>query len=262
MSVLATTGTVVAPGEVLYSEPLDSSSSSEAVVPGQGTYVRLVESAAASGAVERHVVALRLGLAQWDGTLVCVYPKAGATAPPLVADAAATTPPPAVDAAVAVASSSPRAATAMFGPRPGDTVHLRVTRLMRMAAAGEIIAINSAWSSGGGTLGRQEAFRGVVRVEDIRPFRPTKDSLHPPSPAEAFQPGDVVLAEVISQSDVRQYQLSTLPARCGVVEASVSVGEHGSEARRRLELIPGRRDAMACPADGAVHSRWTPLIEL
>jgi len=140
----------------------------------------------------------------------------------------------------------------VFGPRPGDTVHLRVTRVTHLVAFGEIIAINAAWCANSGGAGGGGAFRGVLRVEDIRPFRPSKEQLTPPPPSQAFASGDVVVAEVLSQSDVRQYQLSTFGEHCGVVESV--------QDRVKLMHLPGRRDAMMSPADGTVFARWCPLL--
>lgn len=258
MAALVNTGTVVAPGEVLYAEAVELGArvAAEAVVPGPGTYARLVETASGSGA-ERHVVALRLGVAQWDGAMISVY-TAGITSKSAKTEAHTSL----LDMEEEGNSPAVTTSRTVFGPRPGDLVHMRVTRLTRLGAGGEIVAINGVWCAGSGTLGRQEAFRGVIRQEDIRPFKPTKDQLQAPPPSQAFQAGDVVVAEVISQSDVRQYQLSTLAPRCGVVESVVTTGSYGEGTRRRLEHIPGRRDAMVCPVSGAVLPRWTPLLEL
>lgn len=64
-----------------------------------------------------------------------------------------------------------------------------------------------------------------------------------------------MIAEVLSQSDVRQYQLSTIKPFCGVVEARAT--SDGSV----LEHIPRRRDAMVSVRNYAVHPRWCPLIK-
>ncbi|ORC89117.1 putative exosome component CSL4 [Trypanosoma theileri] len=172
----------------------------------------------------RRVVASRLGVVQWaaDGGEVAVLQ------PPANSNSAA----------------------AAVGPRPGAVVLVRVARVGRVGAHGEIIAVDGGWCGGG--------FRGVVRLEDIRPFRPSKNQLTPPPPAAAFQAGDVIAAVVISQSDVRQYQLSTIPEECGVLEATITVNNKVT----RLLHIPGRRDAMYNPEDNTVHHRWCPLIPL
>ncbi|KAH9593416.1 hypothetical protein LSM04_004186 [Trypanosoma melophagium] len=179
---------------------------------GDGCFVR-----------RRRVVASRLGVVQWaadGGEVAVLQPPSG--------------------------SSS----AAAVGPRPGAAVLVRVARVGRVGAHGEIVAVDGGWCAGG--------FRGVVRLEDIRPFRPSKTQLTPPPPAAAFQAGDVIAAVVLSQSDVRQYQLSTIPEECGVVEATIKV----NNKMIRLLHIPGRRDAMYNPEDSTVHHRWCPLIPL
>lgn len=175
------------------------------------------------------------------------------------------------------------AAASTLGPRQQDIVHLRITRITRTLAVGEIIAIHHQWcrhstalttTTGSTSSGASAAFRGVLRLEDIRPFRPTQGALHPPSPAVSFSPGDVVVAVVISQSDVRQYQLSTLGERCGVVQSVMHASEeenpsscsssicHGASLRCLLEHVPGRRDVMRHPLTGEIIPKWCPLIPL
>lgn len=171
----------------------------------------------------------------------------------------------------------------VVGPRAQDIVHVRITRITRTLAVGEIIAIRHQWcrhstslstTTATASTGVGAAFRGVLRMEDIRPFRPTRDVLHPPSPALSFSPGDVVIGVVISQSDARQYQLSTLGESCGVVQSvmrtnedesvassSSSAGE-GSTMRCLLEHVPGRRDVMRHPLTDQLIPKWCPLIPL
>lgn len=174
-------------------------------------------------------------------------------------------------------------ATSTLGPRQQDIVHLRITRITRTLAVGEIIAIHHQWcrhstslttTTGSTSGGASAAFRGVLRVEDIRPFRPMQGALQPPSPARSFSVGDVVIAVVVSQSDVRQYQLSTLDERCGVVQSVMRASEDenpsrcssgicdGTSLRCLLEHIPGRRDAMRHPLTGEMVPKWCPLIPL
>jgi exosome complex component CSL4 len=298
MPVVAGTGVRIAPGDVLFTSaaeadmPLskaDHSTTAEAeeeamaggeseVIPGEGCVVQYVEispessagerSATGPSRVRRCIVATRQGVAQWDGRLVSVF---AAVTPSSIASAAYQASPgqpvgynglPAgISSALGTAVRS-----AVLGPRPGDTVHLRVTRLNRLFAFGEIIAVNWRWCShrsataaAGNISG---IFKGVLRVEDIRPFRPTKDQLQPPAPTLAFALGDVVLAEVISQSDAHQYQLSTIGDTFGVVESHTSATEepHGSSEKLKLQHIPGRRDAMLVPSTGGVVPRWCPLL--
>lgn len=287
MPVVARTGCIVAPGDLLFQAAVSASSGVEedgAVVTGEGCRAYYAEvntdiSAAAaplqsgivgeqSTSIARVVLSTRFGVAQWDGRRVSVFPQSSTTA------ATAPTAAPAA-AAAAVASSvaekeeseEPMAIRcgAAMGPRPGDLVHVRIIRLTRLFAYGIIIAVNGQWrcSSGLSALGYSNAFKGVLRVEDIRPFRPTKDRLLPPPPSAAYQPGDVVVAEVVSQSDAHQYQLSTLSERCGVVESFVALGGEllgGDAAPTRLVPVPGRRDVMVVPKTGEVVPRWCPLI--
>ncbi|GET88828.1 Csl4p homologue, putative [Leishmania tarentolae] len=279
MPVILHTGARVAPGDAIFTSPagvttsqdsLEGAAAEEAeVVPGEGCVVQYVERCVAPNAstsslpstmVERSIVATRHGVAQWDGRLVSVF----ALASPGRAEYAAARGASASDNS---AVSSPR--HTVLGPRPGDTVHLRITRLHRLFAFGEIMAVNWSWCShrglssaaagGGSTSG---VFKGVLRQEDIRPFKPTKDELLPPPLSLAFGVGDVVLAEVISQSDVHQYQLSTMGEGFGVVESFITTveGQYGGQTKVKLEHIPGRRDAMVIRRTGEVVPRWCPLL--
>lgn len=263
MPVLVHTGARVAPGDALFSSAAHVPTGSDAsaataddtvsdsdVIPGEGCVVHYVEipseSTGDSSRVRRHIVATRQGVAQWDGRLVSVF-AAGATG---------------TTAQLQGASTAVR--SAVTGPRPGDTVHVRITRLSRLFAFGEITAVNWQWCSHRSAAGASVSgvFKGVLRLEDIRPFRPTRDQLQPPPPTMAFALGDVVLAEVISQSDAHQYQLSTVGEGFGVVESYVSTAEEHYSGRERVKLqhLPGRRDAMLVPATGAVVPRWCPLL--
>ncbi|KAK7196057.1 exosome component CSL4 [Novymonas esmeraldas] len=267
MPVVQHTGTRVAPGDSLFTSVAGEGTSRTAqdgeaaedgsdVLPGEGCVVQYVEQApsAAAAVVERRIVAVRHGVAQWDGRVVSVF----ALAPRAPTSSSAGAP--------GASLSSPR--TSVVGPRPGDTVHLRVTRLNRLFAFGEIIAVNWRWCSHGSLAasasGAGGAFKGVLRQEDIRPFRPTKEQLLPPPPSLAFGLGDVVVAEVISQSDAHQYQLSTTGDGCGVVEAFITAaaakGQYGEQEKMQLQHIPGRRDAMMAGDSGAVVPRWCPLL--
>ncbi|KPA83809.1 putative Csl4p protein [Leptomonas pyrrhocoris] len=294
MPVVVHTGSRVAPGDALFTSaaavaapnegtaaapPADEVVGESEVIPGQGCVVQYVEEPvdAAAGApqdrnlsrVRRCIVATRQGVAQWDGRLVSVF----AATPSSTAGTAYSTPQLQLAASRGTGSGGSLAGSsvgatastaAVMGPRPGDTVHLRVTRLNRLFAFGEIIAVNWRWCShrSAATAGISGVFKGVLRQEDIRPFRPTKDQLLPPAPALAFAPGDVVLAEVISQSDAHQYQLSTVGEGFGVVESYMATSEEQYNGREKVKLqhIPGRRDAMMVPSTGSVVPRWCPLL--
>lgn len=247
MAVVVATGRRVVPGDVVFAGGPGGDALGR-VTGGDGCRVRLV---AAGLAEEQRVVATRVGVVQWSGDTVSVLrtnTRARGAAP------IAMTLRPHDEAA---APSALARSTTVFGPRLEDTVHMRVVRVSRIFAFGEIIAVNGVWCSNGHVgAGMAGAFRGVVRVEDIRPFKPTKEQMSPSPPAAAFQAGDVIIATVLSQSDVRQYQLSTIPEHCGVVEAFVTT----DRVRVKLQHIYGRRDAMRNPTDGSVHRRWCPLI--
>ncbi|AYU79065.1 putative Csl4p homologue [Leishmania infantum JPCM5] len=284
MPVILHTGARVAPGDAIFTSPaavttshdaLEGAAAEEAdVVPGEGCVVQYVEryvapsaptASAPSAVVERSIIATRHGVAQWDGRLVSVFALASCA----LASAGGTGYATACGAGASVGSavSSPR--HAVLGPRPGDTVHIRITRLNRLFAFGEILAVNWSWCShrsffsaaaGGGS--NSGVFKGILRQEDIRPFKPTKDQLLPPPLSLAFGVGDVVLAEVISQSDAHQCQLSTTGEGCGVVESFITTveGQYGGQAKVKLEHIPGRRDAMMIRSTGEVVPRWCPLL--
>ncbi|KPI87135.1 putative Csl4p [Leptomonas seymouri] len=294
MPTVVHTGSRVAPGDTLFISAAtvtsphgsaatvalgDEATGESEVIPGEGCVVQYVEEPAdtpagaprggATSRVCRCIVATRQGIAQWDGRLVSIFAATNSTTP----GAAYNAPQRQVGASRETDSSGgpasscasvPASTAAVMGPRPGDTVHLRVTRLNRLFAFGEIMAVNWRWCShrGSSTAGISGAFKGVLRQEDIRPFRPTKDQLQPPAPALSFALGDVVLAEVISQSDAHQYQLSTVGEGFGVVESVVSSSEEQYSGRERIKLqhIPGRRDAMMVPSTGGVIPRWCPLL--
>ncbi|KAG5478990.1 hypothetical protein CUR178_05572 [Leishmania enriettii] len=284
MSVILRTGARVAPGDAIFASPaavvsapyaLEDCAAEEAeVVPGEGCVVHYVEryvapqtpsSLATSTVVERSIVATRHGVAQWDGRVVSVFALASCA----LASAGETGHAAARGGSASVVTAVSSSRHSVLGPRPGDAVHLRITRLNRLFAFGEIIAVNWSWCShrslssaaaGGGS--NSGVFKGVLRQEDIRPFKPTKDQLLPPPPSLAFGLGDVVLSEVISQSDVHQYQLSTIAEGFGVVESFITTmeGQYGGHEKVKLHHIPGRRDAMVIKSTGEVVPRWCPLL--
>lgn len=290
MSIHLPTESRVLPGEVLYtrratcvqgrheiysSSDVDGKGLARA---GDGCYAHITadDEQPHADSIIYHILASRIGVVRWssDNTQVTVEAPCNRIESTAIA---------------ASSSSSSSTSTNVFGPRAGDSVHIRIVRVSRLFAMGEIIAINGVWSSsssGGGASSASLAFRGVLRTEDIRPFRPnaasssssTSATVTAPTPSQSFCSGDVVLAEVISQSDARQYQLSTLSARCGVVEAYATPAHYGScHARRqvtrpgtdegsvapamrcRLVCIPHRRDVMLNPCDGSTVPRWAPL---
>lgn len=293
MPVVVHTGSRVVPGDALFTSAaaVTSFSSSEGttaasaapeteadVIPGEGCVVQYVEAptpaaaptaaatSASSSRVQRRIVATRHGVAQWDGRLISVFAVSAAhTSGQPYSSTQAALEPAQQHGETSPVTLTAVSQTAVLGPRPGDTVHLRVTRLTRFFAFGEIIAVNWRWCSHrtAAPAGLSGIFKGVLRQEDIRPFRPTKDQLQPPPPSLAFALGDVVLAEVISQSDAHQYQLNTVGDGFGVVESYLSAFDespYSGRERVKLQPIPGRRDAMLVPSTGAVVPRWCPLL--
>lgn len=218
---------------------------------------------------EARVVATRVGHVHWgtDGS-VAVLPRVKKTCL-------------ATESSLAVGGSSSTvadASDAVIGAKSGDMVHMRVTRVSKLFVAGDIIAVRGVWCCqkyGAATSG----FRGLLRVEDIKPFRPTRDKLTPDAPELSMRPGDVVIAEVISQADAKVYQLSTIRETCGVVEAAVGAAVASAasptgvveapvstlpsifpEKKVLLVPVPLKRDVLMHPITGALHSRWAPLV--
>eukprot|EP00796_Vickermania_ingenoplastis_P009740 gene9740-6828_t len=262
MSVLVDTGDVVAPGDTLFmaaSNLADAGEPEAQVHAGEGCYVCYTGPAGPSpSTVERRIVSSALGVAQWDGDVISVYARplgsgtAGGHKRAREAEAAHD----ASEASLAAA----RVAN-VLGPRPRDVVHARITRVTRTLVISDVMAINGQWCrhSSSSSSAQMAAFRGVLRLEDIRPFHPSKDQMQPPPPSASFAPGDVVVAVVLSQSDVRQYQLSTVEDHCGVVK---SVVRSDGDTRVALLHVPGRRDIMRHPLSNAAIPRWCPLIPL
>lgn len=282
MSVLASTGTVVVPGEILYESLPCGAAEEDHVQPGDGCYPRVVKGADDThGSSSRKVIMSYLfGVAQWDGEVVSVFPsshlrsttaagqkRARSSVETSLQATLSSSPASPSDAASITTNGNASAGRSVLGPRPHDTVHMRITRVTRTIALGEIIAVNGSWcrhrGAAGGATSSLAAFRGVLRNEDIRPFRVSKEVLKPPPPCEFLAAGDVVVAVVVSQSDVRQYQLSTHADHCGVVESFVPFyTPEGAVGRYKLEHIPGRRDGMKHPKTNAIIPKWTPLIPL
>ena len=227
-------GTFVMPGTVLATMP---EKDSDGACAGEGVYcrravlgVKRLRDEDELPDVSSQLVASRAGAVQWDGGLVSVFSKNS------------------MDCSESVVRS------ACTGPRAGDVVHVRCHKVTHTHVFGEIIAIGGKWSAAPTLLGSGGGFRGVLRVEDIRPFKVTNKQALPPSPMLACRPGDVLLAAVLSQSDAKQYQLSTVAENCGVVEAITAGGQ-------RLVHQRGRRDVMLNPASGQDEFRWTPLTQ-
>lgn len=259
---------------------------------GAGCVVRRVVRRSRDSAVEpvvlRRIVARLEGQVHWvSGTMVSVASTKraslvvsgsshqGPAAPPLSTTRDESADGSSSNNSTAASSSSLtqqwRTAEA-FGPVVGDTVLVRITRVTKATAMGAIVAVRGKWSSSKSGSQQQHGFRGVLRAEDIRPFRPSKDKLTPDPVDLSMRPGDVVAAEVLSQSDAKQYQLSTIGPQLGVVESTVEVAadtavgpmdpQHVVGPKRTVLLlpIPKQRDALLNPLTGELVPRWGPLV--
>jgi exosome complex component CSL4 len=295
-SILLAEGQQVIPGDVLvltHDGQGEAEDASNAVDAGAGAIIRRClrrgRDADAPTALERRVIATRVGIVHWseDGQMVTVVSRVTA---PLAAPSTAMSPiaptPAAGSESDAPLSSSVTAAIlrdVALGAKSGDTVHLRVTRITPTFATGDVIAIRGQWCCN--RTGAFSGFRGMLRAEDIKPFKPTKDKLLADAPAESMRPGDVVVATVISQTDAKVYQLSTVAEHCGVIESTVAADEgqasqegasetRGDDAaattipcvrplKQRIALlpVPYKRTIMRHPITGATYKKWTPLVQ-
>ncbi|AGO10258.1 AaceriABL199Wp [[Ashbya] aceris (nom. inval.)] len=131
-------------------------------------------------------------------------------------------------------------------PKEGDIVLTRVTRITSQRANVEILAVENTNSpidygvgskgsgivaSNGGNTGFSmsqvpsdlgETFRGIIRSQDVRATNRDQVKM-----VEAFRPGDIVRAQVLSLGDGSNYYLSTARNDLGVVFARASNGAGG-----------------------------------
>lgn len=117
----------------------------------------------------------------------------------------------------------------------GDRVTAQVVRIGVNQANVEIIGV------GGRVL--KEPARGIVRREDVRLSE--IDSL---IMRDCFRPGDLLLAEVVSLGDSRQYYLSTAAVEFGVILAK-------SETDGTTSLVPVSWKEMEHPETKAKELR-------
>jgi len=220
-----------------------------AVVPGD-IVSRLPTAQSSTGTTKRPrdeaILAVICGTVVWDGDTVSVAPRS-------------------VDATprVAETTSAGSSSAAPLGPRAGDRILTRIVRVGKTQAFGDIVAINGAWTT------RLSNFRGVLRAEDIRPFKPTDKQPTVPAASLSMRCGDLVAAQVLSQADAKLYQLTTIPPSCGVIEANADdpmrrVRSHRTELLRQgvlLQHVARRRDVMRNPITGEDVSRWAPMLE-
>lgn len=174
------------------------------------------------------LVATRCGRLVWEGATVSVQHEAN-------------------DGSGNLSKFGRGAAATLVAPAQGAKVHWRVLRVTRQWASGEIVAVDGAWCS------VAHSFKAIIRGEDVRPLKGTE---LPPALTTCFRPGDIVVAEVVSLTDTRQYQVSTAKPMFGVVAAvSQATG-------RSLVPIRGVRDRMKDEDTGGEEPRWVPLISI
>ena len=121
--------------------------------------------------------------------------------------------------------------------RVGQVVLCRVVRLLLQQASVDIVAVE-----GLGELGY--AYEAVIRREDVRKTTTTTDIIHM---TQAFRPGDLVVARVLSLGDTRRYFLSTAEPQLGVI--------HAVSARSGQVMMPISWKEMECPETGEKEAR-------
>jgi exosome complex RNA-binding protein Csl4 len=99
-------------------------------------------------------------------------------------------------------------------PKPGDYVTAKVKQIHRMYAGVDILMV--------GTSVLATPCDGVIRKFDVR-----ETAIDEVEIESSFQPGDLVLAEVISLGDRRKYLLSTAKSFLGVIEPNEEEGAPG-----------------------------------
>lgn len=118
-----------------------------------------------------------------------------------------------------------RTSKASAVPKVGAVVIARVTKITARQAYAEIVSVDGAVAP--------QPFKAVLRKVDVREFEVDKIAME-----EAFLPGDVIRAEVLSLGDARSYFISTARAELGVVHSLSEVGE---------PMVPVSWEEMECP---------------
>ncbi|RCI08222.1 hypothetical protein L249_6301 [Ophiocordyceps polyrhachis-furcata BCC 54312] len=118
-------------------------------------------------------------------------------------------------------------------PDVGSEVLARVVRLMPKQA---IVVIQQV-----GDTVLQAEWQGVIRVQDVRATEKDKVKMH-----EAFKPGDVVRARVISLGDQANYYLSTASNELGVIMATSESGN---------DMVPISWKEYKDPETGMIEAR-------
>jgi len=110
--------------------------------------------------------------------------------------------------------------------------HIVLGRIVRISTHQAIVEILASSNSGGPFL--PPYFGGIIRKEDIR-SRSTEDIMM----AQQFQPGDVILAKVLSLGDARRYYLTTTENDLGVIRANCKISGE--------KMVPISWKEMECP---------------
>ena len=265
----ASEGMRVIPGTPLASYPAaageddDAAAESAGVIAGPGTLAtqqttsgEVVVSATRAGLVhwEANEVSVLVPLRPSDAKLALLRNLRAAGAGPTAADADNAAPP-------AAASSD------AVAPTLRSTVHLRITRVIRNAAFGDVIAVDGHWATSSAALpgasrvsqqvGQLPAmFRASIRTEDVFSATGKKAAELLATPMIRFvRPGDIVIGTIVALADSRQFQVSLAQDHCGVV-AGRSRASAGASA---LERVVGEREVMRCSSTGAMEPRWASL---
>lgn len=131
----------------------------------------------------------------------------------------------------------------------GQVVLCRVVRLQLQQAMVEIVAVE-----GWGEL--PYAHEAIIRREDIRKLTSHSSGVNASSSSsssamldvtQAFRPGDLVVARVLSLGDTRRYFLSTAEPQLGVI--------HATNHQNGQVLMPVSWKEMECPETGKRQAR-------
>jgi len=96
-------------------------------------------------------------------------------------------------------------------PRIGDLVTGKVTKISQRLVHLSIMVVEKTPLS--------TPFKGLLRIEDVRAIE--KDAVEI---ARCFRPSDIVVAEVLSMGDSRNYYLTTAKEHLGVIYATSLAG--------------------------------------
>ncbi|CAJ1952410.1 unnamed protein product [Cylindrotheca closterium] len=131
----------------------------------------------------------------------------------------------------------PRGDKSLFAAQALSVGQLVVGKILRITPQNAILEIRLV--QGLGAL--QTPQEGAIRREDVRSSATEQLSL-----ADCFQPGDLVVAKLISLGDARRYFLTTAESELGVIRAKSRVGS---------VMIPISWKQMECPETGEKESR-------